>query len=114
MIGIPVTALMILGIAERLKKLAHYLVKKTMPCLKDHPKLEKAFKYTLIQLMIINDNYRSNFGAFGHISCAEDDWSYGDAVYYCFITFTTIGFGDYVVGKLIYAFLYIKYMSCSS
>ncbi len=27
-----------------------------------------------------------------------ENWSYGEAVYYSFITLTTIGFGDYVAG----------------
>jgi len=34
-------------------------------------------------------------GAFRSI---EDGWSYVDAVYFSFVTLTTIGFGDYVPG----------------
>ena len=29
----------------------------------------------------------------------KEDWSYGEAIYYCFVTLTTIGFGDFVAGK---------------
>ena len=25
-----------------------------------------------------------------------EDWTYGEAVYYCFVTLTTVGFGDFV------------------
>ena len=29
----------------------------------------------------------------------KEDWTYGEAIYYCFVTLTTIGFGDFVAGK---------------
>ncbi|XP_078418848.1 potassium channel subfamily K member 16-like [Cetorhinus maximus] len=32
------------------------------------------------------------------VLCIFEDWSYGEGVYYAFITLSTIGFGDYVVG----------------
>ncbi len=33
----------------------------------------------------------------------REDWSYSTALYFSFISLSTIGFGDYVAGKLIYA-----------
>jgi hypothetical protein len=31
---------------------------------------------------------------------AEPGWTYQDGIYYAFVTLTTIGFGDFVAGKL--------------
>ena len=28
----------------------------------------------------------------------KEEWTYGEAIYYCFVTLTTIGFGDFVAG----------------
>ena len=36
-----------------------------------------------------------------------EGWSYAEAVYYCFITLSTIGFGDYVAGE-INSFLHLQ------
>ena len=34
------------------------------------------------------------------IFVAVEGWDYYEAWYYCFITLTTVGFGDYVAGKI--------------
>ena len=34
------------------------------------------------------------------LSQIESNWDYLDAVYFAFITLTTIGFGDFVAGKM--------------
>ena len=32
----------------------------------------------------------------------QEGWNYSKGIYYCFITLSTIGFGDYVAGKTHY------------
>ncbi|CAC5370868.1 KCNK10 [Mytilus coruscus] len=96
LIGIPVTGLMIAGLAEKLKKFNSYLKNKTIPCLEKYTKTEKVLKYLLIYLTIICLLILIPSAIFHTI----EGWTYGEAIYYSLITFTTIGFGDFVVDIL--------------
>ncbi|XP_052088241.1 potassium channel subfamily K member 10-like isoform X3 [Mytilus californianus] len=93
LIGIPVTGLMIAGIAEKIKKFNSYLRNKTIPCLEKYTKTEKVLKYLLIHLTIICLLILIPSAIFHTL----EGWTYGEAIYYSLITFTTIGFGDFVV-----------------
>jgi hypothetical protein len=44
----------------------------------------------------IKDEFPSNYNSFGD---SFKGWSYLDATYFSFITLTTVGFGDIVVGE---------------
>ena len=35
------------------------------------------------------------------VFCSLENWHIIDSVYYCFVTLSTIGFGDYVAGLLL-------------
>lgn len=87
---------MILGLAEKITKFTNFLGSKTMPCLEKHPKAEKALKYTMIHIAAVTILILLPSAIF----YAVENWTYAEAIYYCFITFTTVGFGDYVVGML--------------
>ncbi|XP_052088239.1 potassium channel subfamily K member 2-like isoform X1 [Mytilus californianus] len=94
LIGIPVTGLMLAGLAEKIKKLNSYFTNKTIPYLEKYTKTEKGLKYfsiyfTICCLLILIPSA---------IISAIEGWAYGEAIYYSVITFTTIGFGDFVVG----------------
>lgn len=30
----------------------------------------------------------------------QEGWTYSEAIYYCFITLSTVGFGDFVAGTV--------------
>ncbi|XP_071134932.1 potassium channel subfamily K member 2-like [Mytilus edulis] len=112
-IGIPVAGLMMVGVAERMKRLTKRIENKKLPCLKTHSTIENILKtilihVTMITLLVLIPSI---------IFRVVEGWSYGDGIYYSFITLTTIGFGDYVVGinddragKHVYKFLVVVWI----
>ncbi|KAM9828396.1 potassium channel subfamily K member 15 [Syngnathus typhle] len=91
-LGIPLTLVMFQSLGERMNTFVRYLLQKTKKCL--------GFKNTAVSMenMVIV-GFLSCIGtlcvgaaAFAHF----EGWSFFHAYYYCFITLTTIGFGDFV------------------
>ncbi|XP_057338122.1 two pore potassium channel protein sup-9 [Microplitis mediator] len=92
MVGIPLGLVMFQSIGERLNKGASVVIRK----IKIYFKCNKT-EATEMNLMFVT----------GLLSCViittgaavfsrYEGWSYFDSFYYCFVTLTTIGFGDYV------------------
>ncbi|KAL4623959.1 potassium channel subfamily K member 3-like [Arapaima gigas] len=91
-LGIPLTLVMFQSLGERINTLVKYLLHRVKKCL--------GLQKTEVSL--------ANMVTVGFLSCAStlgvgaaafscyEGWSYFQAYYYCFITLTTIGFGDYV------------------
>uniref|UniRef100_UPI00358E5097 potassium channel subfamily K member 9-like n=1 Tax=Myxine glutinosa TaxID=7769 RepID=UPI00358E5097 len=91
-LGIPLTLVMFQSLGERMNTFVRYLLRRLKKCL--------GLKKTEVST--------ENMVAMGFFSCVAtlcvgaaafsryEDWSFFQAYYYCFITLTTIGFGDYV------------------
>lgn len=94
--GIPVTLFLLSAFIEKFSsvtnKLLQYLSKR------DGLVSSKAwFWYISIFLLLVL--VILFFAPSAIIFCLENEWSYLDCFYYCFVSLTTIGFGDLVPGR---------------
>ncbi|XP_063079797.1 potassium channel subfamily K member 3a [Engraulis encrasicolus] len=92
LLGIPLTLVMFQSLGERINTLVRHLLHRLKKCL--------GLRRTNVSM--------ANMVFIGLVSCMStlcvgavafsryEDWSFFHAYYYCFITLTTIGFGDYV------------------
>jgi hypothetical protein len=92
MVGIPLGLVMFQSIGERLNKFASVLIrraKRYMQC--------KRIEATEMNLMLATGMLSSVIITTGAaVFSRYEGWTYFDSFYYCFVTLTTIGFGDYV------------------
>ncbi|XP_067856851.1 potassium channel subfamily K member 9-like [Heptranchias perlo] len=91
-LGIPLTLVMFQSLGERMNTFVRYLLKRIKKCL--------GMKNTEVSMEnMVTVGFFSCLGtlcigaaAFAHF----EEWTFFHAYYYCFITLTTIGFGDFV------------------
>ncbi|CAL4116285.1 unnamed protein product, partial [Meganyctiphanes norvegica] len=91
-VGIPIGMIMFQSIGERLNKFTSIVIKKIKKTIgianTDATDVNQLFVTGTLSSMII----AIGAAVFSHY----EGWSYIDSYYYCFITLTTIGFGDFV------------------
>jgi len=92
LVGIPLNLVMFQSIGERLNIFVTFVLKTMKKCLK-----VKNLEVSETNLIMISMNMSSlvllgGAAAFSYF----ENWTYIDSFYYCFITLTTIGFGDFV------------------
>ncbi|XP_048780013.1 two pore potassium channel protein sup-9-like [Ostrea edulis] len=92
LVGIPLCLIMFQSVGERLNTFVTFLLKQIKKCFR--LKNCEVSQTNLIMVACILSCLFLTAGA--GVFTYFEDWSYLDAFYYCFITLTTIGFGDYV------------------
>ncbi|XP_010877659.1 potassium channel subfamily K member 3 [Esox lucius] len=92
LLGIPLTLVMFQSMGERINTLVRFLLHRAKQCLGlRHTEVSMANMVT-IGFFSCMSTLCLGAAAFSHY----EGWSFFHAYYYCFITLTTIGFGDYV------------------
>ncbi|XP_069116888.1 potassium channel subfamily K member 2-like [Argopecten irradians] len=92
LIGIPFCAVFLSGIGDKIAGLTKSFQDRKFS--KNHDVAEHRLKALIVPLTGFILLVFIPAGIF----TATEDWSYAESLYYCVITLTTIGFGDYVIG----------------
>ncbi|CAG0905689.1 unnamed protein product [Darwinula stevensoni] len=91
-VGIPLGLVMFQSIGERLNKVASILIKKLKTVLRFNNT-----DATEVNLLLATGVLSSLIITVGAAMFSQyEQWNYFDSLYYCYITLTTIGFGDFV------------------
>ena len=93
LIGIPITLLTLKSIGELITKLANAVVTKfeTKALKRVQPKYVQSKSAVILVVLMVVVMITNSF-----LTKLLKGWTFIEGVYYWFITFTTIGFGDYV------------------
>ncbi|XP_068725201.1 two pore potassium channel protein sup-9-like [Montipora capricornis] len=94
LLGIPLCLLTLKAMGERINRLLENLF--ILISSKSQLRQEKRTK---IKVLLASTGLVLVFLLIGGLLYLSEDWSYFDAVYYCFIALCTIGFGDMVPRK---------------
>lgn len=91
-LGIPLTLVMFQSLGERMNTFVRFLLHKTKQCLGFRQTEVSMENMVLVGFLSCIGTLCVGAAAFSHF----EEWSFFHAYYYCFITLTTIGFGDFV------------------
>ncbi|KAM4610967.1 potassium channel subfamily K member 15 [Polymixia lowei] len=91
-LGIPLTLVMFQSLGERMNTFVRYLLRKAKQCLGFRRTEVSMENMVLVGFLSCIGMLCVGAAAFSHF----EGWSFFHAYYYCFITLTTIGFGDFV------------------
>ncbi len=91
-LGIPLTLVMFQSLGERINTFVRYLLCRAKRGLGLRKTEVSMGNMVLVGLLSCMSTLCIGAAAFSHF----EDWTFFNACYYCFITLTTIGFGDFV------------------
>lgn len=91
-LGIPLTLVMFQSLGERINTFVRYLLCRAKRCLGLQRTDVSMGNMVLVGLLSCGSTLCAGAAAFSHF----EGWTFFHAYYYCFITLTTIGFGDFV------------------
>ncbi|XP_040890376.1 potassium channel subfamily K member 15-like [Toxotes jaculatrix] len=91
-LGIPLTLVMFQSLGERINTSVRYLLRRAKQGLGFQKTEVSMGNMVLVGLLSCMSTLCIGAAAFSHF----EDWTFFNAYYYCFITLTTIGFGDFV------------------
>lgn len=92
LLGIPLTLVMFQSLGERINTFVRYLLHQAKKCLGMRQTEVSMANMVTVGFFSCMSTLCVGAVAFSHC----EGWSFLHAFYYCFITLTTIGFGDYV------------------
>jgi len=113
LIGIPMTMLLITAVVDRLMSPVNLLliwINNNMGHLYS-PFSLRIFHLSLILLAILIALFLIPAALF---TCLEDQWGYLDSMYYCFVSLTTVGLGDFIPGDTPGQHLRPLYKACTT
>ncbi|KFR10072.1 Potassium channel subfamily K member 9, partial [Opisthocomus hoazin] len=91
-LGIPLTLVMFQSLGERMNTVVRLLLKKIKKCLGMRTTNVSMENMVLVGFLSCMGTLCIGAAAFSYF----EGWTFFHAYYYCFITLTTIGFGDFV------------------
>ncbi|MCJ8741359.1 hypothetical protein PDJAM_G00069780 [Pangasius djambal] len=91
-LGIPLTLVMFQSLGERMNTFVRFLLHRGKKCLGFRRTSVSMENMVLVGLLSCLGTLCLGAAAFSHF----EGWTFFHAYYYCFITLTTIGFGDFV------------------